>query len=53
MNVEDYVRMVLTGPSIDARRNLLNNVPYHWREKVKARVIAEFKKKRRDRGHAQ
>lgn len=53
MNVDDYVRMVLSGQSKASRRSLLNNVPYHWREKVKARVMAEYKKKRRDRGHAQ
>ena len=47
MTIDDYVRMVVGGNTPNARRGLLNNVPYHWRDKVKARVIAQFEKKKR------
>ena len=48
MTIDDYVRMVMGGNTKLARRGLLNNVPYHWRDKVKARVITQFDKKKRN-----
>lgn len=47
MSIDDYVRMVKSGWSPESRRQLLESVPYQWREKVRVRVIADFAKKAR------
>ncbi len=45
MNSEEYVRNILQGRSREERRSRLALVPFHLREKVKARVERKWKER--------